>query len=71
MRLGDDPLANALVQWPAYHGREQLARLRVRQSFELQLRQPGQRVELARLTHGEYEDDRLRLEAPGYEGEHL
>ncbi len=71
MRLGDDPLANARVQRPAYHRREQVASVSVREPVEPQLRQPGQCVELTRLTLGEHEDDRLRLEAPGHEREDL
>ena len=43
----------------------------VRQPVEPQLRQPGQLVGLDRLTDREHERDRLRLQAPRYEGEDL
>ena len=71
VRLGDELLGDALVERPAHHRAEQLARVDVRKSLERQLRQASQRVELVRLTLGEHEDDRLGCEAPGNEGEHL
>ena len=71
-RLGDDPVAHALVQRPAAPPTpSSVARVAVRQAFEPQLRQPGQRVELAGLAHGEHQRDRLRQQAPRHEGEHL
>ena len=71
MRLSDDPLPHTLVQGPADDRREQRIRVGFRQPFEPQLRQPGQLVELARPTLREHEDDRLRLQAPRHEREHL
>ena len=70
-RLGEDPRPHALVQRRADDRREQLARVRVRQSLESQVRQPRQLVELERLAHREHEHDRLGLQAPGHEREHL
>jgi hypothetical protein len=71
MRLSDDPLPHTLVQGPADYRREQRVRVGLRQPFEPQLRQPGQLVERTRPTLREHEDDRLRLQAPRHEREHL
>ena len=71
MRLSDDPLPHTLVQGPADHRREQRIRVSIRQSFEPQLRQSRQLVELTRPALREHEDDRLRLQAPRHEREHL
>jgi len=71
MRLSDDPLPHTLVQGPADYRREQRIRVGFRQPSEPQLRQPGQLVELTRPTLREHEDDRLRLQAPRHEREHL
>jgi hypothetical protein len=71
VRLGDESLSNALVERPAHDRAEQLARLDVRESYEPQFGQPGQRVALVPLALSEHEDDRLRLEPPGDEREHV
>ena len=70
-RLGEDPIPHAVIEGPADGRREQLARAVVRQPPERQIRQPGQPVTLARLALGEQQDNRLRLQPPRHEREHL
>ena len=70
-RLGEDPRAHALVQRRADHRRQQLARVRPRQAADPQLRQSGELVGLDGLPHREHERDRLSLQAPRHEREHL
>ena len=43
----------------------------VRQPLQRQIRQPGQFVRLARLTLREKQHNRLRLQAPRHERQHL
>ena len=70
-RLGEYPIPHATIEWPADGRLEQLARATGRQFPERQIRQPGQVVKLARLALREQQDDRLRLQAPRHEREHL
>ena len=71
MGLSDDPLPHTLVQRPPDHRREQRIRVSIRQSFDPQLRQARQLVELIRPALREHENDRLRMQAPRHEREHL
>jgi hypothetical protein len=73
-RLGEDPIPHPVIEWPADGRREQLARASGRQLPQRQVRQPGQLVKLARLARlalREQQRNRLRLQAPGHEREHL
>ena len=70
-RLGEYPVLHAVIEWPADGRREQVARATGRQPPQRQIRQPGDLVKLARLALREQQHNRLRLEAPRHEREHL
>ena len=70
-RLDEDPIAHAVVEWPADGRREQLARVVARQRPERQIRQSGQLIKLAWLALREQQDNRLRQQPPRHEGEYL
>ncbi len=69
--LGDDPVANAVVEAAGDDGRKQGARIFVVQPVEEKLRQAAQLRRRAGLAHGEHERDGFRKEAPGHEPEYL
>ena len=70
-RLGDDPVAHALVD-PARDDRlEQRARVGLVEPPQRQLRQARQPRLVARLAHAEHERDRLRQQPARDEPEHL
>ena len=58
-RLGDNPIANELIESPRDDGGEQGSGVRLAESLEHQFRQADQLALLARLPHGE--DDRHRF----------
>ena len=61
---------DALVQPPGRRRRQQRAGVRVGEPFDPQLRQPGERVAVGRLAHGEDDRDPLGQQPPGDEREH-
>ena len=69
--LGDDPVADAVVE-PARHGsRQQGARIRLIEAFERQLRQAVERAGGGRLAQREHHRHRFRQQAPRDESERL
>ena len=69
--LGDDPLADALVE-PAGHGRrQQRSRVLVAEPFEPQLRQARDVAVIARLADGEHDRHPLGEQPARHESEHL
>jgi hypothetical protein len=71
VRLGDDPVAHALVDRARDDGREQRARVLLAETGERQLRQPVELAPPNRLTDGEDQRDRFSEQPPGYEAEDL
>ena len=69
VRLGQDPVPDALIEPEPDHRPQQCAGLRVRQALHLQVRQPSQL--LARLARGEDQPDWLGQQPPRRERQHL
>ena len=69
-RLGQDPLADALVDPPGDHRGQQRASVPFVEAVEPQLREVGQVALRARLADGEHERDRLGEQSPRDEPEH-
>ena len=61
--LGNDPVADSLVEAPGNPRRQQRARVVVAESFHHELREPVELLHVARLANREHHSDRLRLEA--------
>ena len=70
-RLGDDPVAHAVVQRPADHRAQQRACIAIAQTLDDELRQSGQLLLFARYAHREDQGDGLRHETPRDEPERL
>ena len=61
--LGNDPVADSLVEAPWNPRRQQRAGVPVAESLDHELRQPVELLHVARLANREHHSDRLRLEA--------
>ena len=70
-RLGDDPVADPLVEHPGQRRREQRTRVVVPDPLDGQLRQTGEPIRVARLADGEHHRDPLCEQAPRHERERL
>src|SRR6185312_16144950 len=70
-RLGNDTVADPLIDRTPDHGVEYRSRLRITETPDDELRQPGQLLGLVRLAHREDQRDGLRSQATSHEGERL
>jgi hypothetical protein len=70
-RLGDDPIAHALVERTCDDAFQQRLRIMVFQAMDDELRQPVETPLARRLTDGEDEADRLGLQTAGHKRQRL
>ena len=71
VRLGHDPIADALVERTRHHGLQQCVRITVLQPADEKFREPLEMRLAGRLAHGEDQPDRLGPQTARHERERL